>query len=94
MPRSSPRSTIRAAIWKFQSLHGKLPDDTKQVDELENIANSLILEAEVNKQVLISEPRELLGYVFAYVKFERAINCRIVVLCRLLLATSFRLYVQ
>lgn len=63
----SPRSTICTAIWKFQSLHGKLPDDAKQVDELENIANSLISEAEVNKQVLISEPRELLRYVFIHV---------------------------
>lgn len=90
----SPRSTICTAIWKFQSLHGKLPDDAKQVDELENIANSLISEAEVNKQVLISEPRELLRYVFIHVVFERAINCRIAVLCRPPPATNFHPYVQ
>ena len=48
------------AIWKFQSLHGALPEDISHTDELETISNTLISEADVNKQVLTTEPRQLL----------------------------------
>jgi ubiquitin-like 1-activating enzyme E1 A len=48
------------AIWKFQSLHGALPEDISHVDELETISNTLISEADVNSQVLTKEPRQLL----------------------------------
>lgn len=48
------------AIWKFQSLHGALPDNISHTDELETISNTLISEADVNKQVLTTEPRQLL----------------------------------
>jgi len=53
-------STLGTGIWQFESQYNKLPDDLDQTDELESISNSLILEAEVNKQVLTREPRELL----------------------------------
>lgn len=53
-------STLRKGIWQFESQHNNLPDDLNQTDELESISNSLISEAEVNKQVLTREPRELL----------------------------------
>ena len=50
----------KIAIWKFQSLHGALPEDISHADELETISNTLISEADVNKQVLTTEPRQLL----------------------------------
>ena len=48
------------AIWKFQSLHGALPEVIGHTDELETISNTLISEADVNKQILTTEPRQLL----------------------------------
>lgn len=53
-------STLRKGIWQFESQYSKLPDDLDQTDKLESISNSLISEAEVNKQVLTKAPRELL----------------------------------
>ncbi|KAG5654247.1 hypothetical protein H0H81_005490 [Sphagnurus paluster] len=45
------------AIWQYQSLHaGSLPDDKSTAIELDSIANSLIKEADVNKQVLTKAP--------------------------------------
>ncbi|KAG5646536.1 hypothetical protein DXG03_003303 [Asterophora parasitica] len=49
------------AIWQYQSLHaGRLPDDTSAAVELISIANSLITEADVNKQVLTEAPEALI----------------------------------
>jgi len=49
------------AIWQYQSLHGgTLPDNESTACELETIANSLILTADVNKQVLTSAPQDLI----------------------------------
>ena len=51
-------------MWEYQSTHqGLLPDDQTAVQELEAIANKLISDADVNKQVLPAIPRELVEYV-------------------------------
>lgn len=51
-------------MWEYQAVHQELlPDDEAAVQELEAIANRLISEAEVNKQVLPGIPRELVEYV-------------------------------
>jgi ubiquitin-like 1-activating enzyme E1 A len=48
------------ALWEFQSVHqSHLPDDTIYTDELENISNTLITKAEVNKDAFPAIPREL-----------------------------------
>jgi len=45
------------AIWQYQSIHGgNLPDDSNAAEELLSIANSLIKEADINKQVLSGVP--------------------------------------
>ena len=54
------------AIWEYQATHaGALPDDPGVAPELEAIANSLISNADVNKQVLPQIPRELIECVGA-----------------------------
>jgi hypothetical protein len=48
------------ALWEFQSVHqSHLPDDTISTDELENISNTLITKAGVNKDAFPVIPREL-----------------------------------
>lgn len=52
------------ALWEYQATHsGALPDDPMAAQELEEIANKLIGEAGVNKQVLPNIPRELIECV-------------------------------
>jgi ubiquitin-like 1-activating enzyme E1 A len=67
-----------AAIWQFESQHNKLPDDLDQTDELESISNSLISEADVNKQVLTRAPRELLESLSTTASHEFSPVCAIV----------------
>lgn len=59
-----------AALWQFQSLHGGLPNDFDNADQLESIANQYISEADVNKQILTKAPRELIECVFGQVPME------------------------
>lgn len=51
------------ATWQFESLHGALPDSPSQFAELEAMANQLILDANVNKQVLLTIPSDAIEYV-------------------------------
>jgi ubiquitin-like 1-activating enzyme E1 A len=48
------------ALWKYESTHGTLPNDATQAAELQSIADVLVAEAEVNKQVLVKVPKELI----------------------------------
>ncbi|KAK7056978.1 E1 ubiquitin-activating protein aos1 [Paramarasmius palmivorus] len=48
------------ALWKYESTHGTLPNDATQAAELQSIADALVAEAEVNKQVLVKVPKELI----------------------------------
>ncbi|KAJ8519013.1 hypothetical protein ONZ45_g4000 [Pleurotus djamor] len=49
------------ALWEFQSLHGgSLPNGLDHADELESIANKLLVDAGVNPQVVAAVPRELI----------------------------------
>lgn len=51
------------ALWEYQSKHeGQLPDDASCTPELEEIARSLFLLAQVHKKVLTAMPKELLQY--------------------------------
>ncbi|KAF8798777.1 hypothetical protein BYT27DRAFT_7122537 [Phlegmacium glaucopus] len=66
------------AIWKFQSLHGTLPEDISDADELETISNTLISEADVNKQVLTKGPRQLIETLSTTAGHEFSPVCAIV----------------
>ncbi|KAF8964179.1 hypothetical protein BDZ97DRAFT_1904495 [Flammula alnicola] len=66
------------ALWQFQSLHSNLPNDAKQANEIETISNSLISEADVNKQVLAKEPRNLIDSLSTTANHEFSPVCAIV----------------
>jgi len=65
-------SRIRStAIWQYQSLHnGSLPDDESTADDLTSIANGLIIEADINRQVLETAPESLIRYLFLEIPNE------------------------
>jgi hypothetical protein len=57
-------SRLSEAIWEYQSLHqGSLPNDIRHASELQAIANSLLANADVNKQVIINMPQDLIECV-------------------------------
>ncbi|KAF8630968.1 hypothetical protein AX17_005324 [Amanita inopinata Kibby_2008] len=67
------------AIWEYQSRHhGHLPGDGSCAAELENIANSLLTEADVNKQILTSVSRDLIASATATAAHEFSPVCAIV----------------
>lgn len=50
---------VASAILEWQAMHGgQLPDDPATTDELESIANGLIMERAVNTNVIKAVPRE------------------------------------
>ncbi|KAI0769836.1 hypothetical protein C8Q74DRAFT_1271476 [Fomes fomentarius] len=66
-------------VWEYQAVHqGLLPDDEAAVQELEAIANRLISEAEVNKQVLPGIPRELVETLATTAAHEMSPVCAVV----------------
>ena len=61
----------RPALWQYQSLHNdQLPDAVESATELEAIANGLISNADVNKQVLTHIPRDLMEYELSWPQLE------------------------
>ncbi|KAG6850062.1 hypothetical protein H0H93_001612 [Arthromyces matolae] len=67
------------AIWQYQSLHsGELPDNLSAATELQSIANSLISEAEVNKQFLTQAPETVLNAIANTAVHEFSPVCAIV----------------
>ncbi|TFK40631.1 hypothetical protein BDQ12DRAFT_601382 [Crucibulum laeve] len=66
------------AIWQFQSLHNELPNDSGHTNELESIANLLVSEADVNKQVLTHVPRTLIESISTTAAHEFSPVCAIV----------------
>ncbi|KAF9013432.1 hypothetical protein BDQ17DRAFT_1343412 [Cyathus striatus] len=67
------------AIWQFQSLHyGKLPDNSRDVDELKNIADAFISQADVNSQVLTQVPPEFIDSISTTAAHEFSPVCAIV----------------
>jgi hypothetical protein len=53
------------AIWEYQSLHqGNLPNDVNHTSELQAIANGLLANADVNKQVITTMPQDLIECVY------------------------------
>ncbi|GLB38251.1 putative thiF family protein [Lyophyllum shimeji] len=67
------------AIWEYQSRHsGSLPDNKSAATELLTIANSLITEADVNKQILATAPEALIESVSTTAAHEFSPVCAIV----------------
>ncbi|CAA7261385.1 unnamed protein product [Cyclocybe aegerita] len=66
------------AIWQFESKHSRLPNDVSDTNELEAMSNSLISEADVNKQVLTTVPRELIEPLSTTASHEFSPVCAIV----------------
>ncbi|KAM5538636.1 hypothetical protein V8D89_007665 [Ganoderma adspersum] len=67
------------AIWEYQATHGgALPDGPAAAPELEAIANKLIANADVNKQVLPSIPKELVETVATTAAHELSPVCAVV----------------
>ncbi|KAJ3513575.1 hypothetical protein NLJ89_g2874 [Agrocybe chaxingu] len=66
------------AIWQFESKHSRLPNDVSDTNELETISNSLISEADVNKQVLTAVPRDFVEPLSTTAAHEFSPVCAIV----------------
>ncbi|KAG6813586.1 hypothetical protein H0H92_009630 [Tricholoma furcatifolium] len=67
------------AIWEYQSLHGgSLPDDLSAAKDLSSIADLLITEANVNKQVLTQTPEALINAISTTAAHEFSPVCAIV----------------
>ncbi|KAI0755292.1 hypothetical protein C8Q80DRAFT_423967 [Daedaleopsis nitida] len=67
------------AVWEYQATHGgALPDDAAAAAELEAIANKLISDADVNKQVLPAIPRELVETLATTAAHEMSPVCAVV----------------
>ncbi|EKM51963.1 uncharacterized protein PHACADRAFT_150830 [Phanerochaete carnosa HHB-10118-sp] len=67
------------ALWEYQAKHGRqLPDDASTVAELEGIATSLLVNAEVSKQALPAIPRELLETISTTAVHELSPVCAVV----------------
>ena len=57
-------STFFTALWEYQTQHkGVLPHDAGEAAVLEQTANTLLSQADVNKQAVPSIPKELVEYV-------------------------------
>jgi ubiquitin-like 1-activating enzyme E1 A len=58
------KSTFKA-IWEYQSSHqGNLPNDIQHAGELQTVANTLLANADVNKQVITTMPQDLIECVY------------------------------
>ncbi|KAH9480515.1 SUMO-activating enzyme subunit 1 [Psilocybe cubensis] len=66
------------AIWQFQAVHGHLPTEINQTEELEALANKFISEADVNKQILPTEPRSVIESLSITASHEFSPVCAIV----------------
>jgi len=67
------------AIWEYQSLHhGNLPNDIKHASELQAIANSLLANADVNKQVITAMPPDLIETMSTTAGHEFSPVCAVV----------------
>lgn len=62
-------SDCSPALWEYQKVHdGKLPVERDAAPELLSIANSMLAEADVNRQALSAMPAELIEYQFPLMK--------------------------
>jgi len=66
------------SLWQFQSTQKRLPDGSQDVAELQTIADSLVFKADVNKQVLVTIPRNLIESVATTAAHEFSPVCAIV----------------
>jgi ubiquitin-like 1-activating enzyme E1 A len=66
------------ALWEYQSVHnGQLPNDITATVELEQIANSLLAGADVNKQAIASVPSDFINSVTTTAVHEFSPVCAI-----------------
>jgi len=67
------------AIWEYQSLHhGNLPNNIQHATELQTIANTLLANAGVNKQVISTMPQDLVETMSATAAHEFSPVCAVV----------------
>jgi len=67
------------AIWEYQSLHqGNLPNDVNHTSELQAIANGLLTNADVNKQVITTMPQDLIETMSMTAAHEFSPVCAVV----------------
>lgn len=51
------------ALWEFEISKQHLPNDVQEAAELQSVANTLLSNADVNKQVIITMPQDLIECV-------------------------------
>ncbi|KAF9257508.1 hypothetical protein L218DRAFT_935725 [Marasmius fiardii PR-910] len=67
------------AIWQYQSTHdGKLPEQEEEAEEVQRIADALVLEADVNKQVLTTVRPDLISSTIPTTPHEFSPICAVV----------------
>ncbi|KIM89081.1 hypothetical protein PILCRDRAFT_768178 [Piloderma croceum F 1598] len=67
------------AIWEYQSLHQcNLPNDINHTSELQTIANGLLANADVNKQVIATMPQDLIETMSMTAAHEFSPVCAVV----------------
>jgi len=67
------------AIWEYQSSHqGSLPNDTQHANELQAIANTLLVNADVNKQVVTTMPQDFIEMMSTTAAHEFSPVCAVV----------------
>ncbi|KAJ3814651.1 hypothetical protein EV368DRAFT_71521 [Lentinula lateritia] len=66
------------ALWQFQSIQKRLPIGAQDVGELQQIADALVSEADVNKQVITTVPHSLIESVTMTAVHEFSPVCAIV----------------
>ncbi|KAH7885229.1 hypothetical protein F5I97DRAFT_1883818 [Phlebopus sp. FC_14] len=66
------------ALWEYQKLHGKLPESLDAAPDLQNIANSMLSAADVNRQVLSSIPLDLIKTMCTSAAHEFSPVCAVV----------------
>ncbi|TFY61281.1 hypothetical protein EVJ58_g4599, partial [Rhodofomes roseus] len=65
-------------LWEYQTRHGTLPNDAGAVPALEQAANSVLANADVNRQALPSVPRESIEAVATNASHELSPVCAVV----------------
>ncbi|KAL4080737.1 hypothetical protein J3A83DRAFT_4202115 [Scleroderma citrinum] len=67
------------ALWEYQKTHdGKLPDGPDATAELLSIANTILSEADVNRQALSTMPSELVESIGSSARHEFSLVCAVV----------------
>ncbi|KAJ3753871.1 hypothetical protein EV360DRAFT_96848 [Lentinula raphanica] len=66
------------SLWKFQSSRKRLPNGTQDAQDLQQMADALVSDADVNKQVLTTVPHDLIESVALTAPHEFSPICAVV----------------